>query len=134
MKIVPPISALSPLRLSMRLLAITASVAMSFGSQPLAAEHPSQTVLGIDGARFTVNGQPTFLLGASYYGGLGANKETRRTDFDTLQQCGFNWLRVWATWAAFDRDLSAVEPLTGEPQQPYLTTLVELVADCDRRG
>ena len=30
------------------------------------------TVLGIDGTRFTLNGKPTFLLGISYYGALGA--------------------------------------------------------------
>lgn len=94
----------------------------------------SQTVLGIDGARFTVNGSPEFLLGASYYGGLGASDETRRADFDKLQEYGFNWVRVWATWAAFGGDLSAVEPTTGEPRQPYLQTLQKLVADCDRRG
>lgn len=93
-----------------------------------------QTVLGIDGARFTINGRPEFLLGASYYGGLGASDEIRRADFDKLQECGFNWVRVWATWAAFGGDLSAVEPTTGEPRQPYLQTLQKLVADCDHRG
>jgi hypothetical protein len=116
------------------LLGIMASFAMPLGSQVLAAEHPPETVLGIDGLRFTINGQPAFLFGASYYGGLGADGKTRRADFDKLQQRGFNWLRVWATWAAFDHDLSAVEHLSGEPRQPYLNSLVELVADCDRRG
>ena len=33
---------------------------------------PGQTVLGIADTQFTINGQPTFLLGISYYGGLGA--------------------------------------------------------------
>jgi hypothetical protein len=93
-----------------------------------------RTVLGIDGARFTINGRPEFLIGASYYGGLGASDEIRHADFDELQKCGFNWVRVWATWAAFGGDLSAVEPTTGEPRQPYLQTLQKLVADCDRRG
>ncbi len=30
------------------------------------------TVLAVDGFRFTLNGQPTFLLGVSYYGALSA--------------------------------------------------------------
>lgn len=119
---------------SMRLWLILASFAVALGSQVVVAEDPPETVLGIDGARFTINGEPTFLLGASYYGGLGADADTRRSDFTRLQQCGFNWLRVWATWAAFECDLAAVEPLSGEPRQPYFNCLIELVADCDRRG
>ncbi len=47
------------------------------------------TVLGIQGSRFTINGKPTFLLGISYYAGLGASEdlreslETARLDFLT---------------------------------------------------
>ena len=36
-----------------------------------------QTVLGIADTRFTLNGEPTFLLGVSYYGGLGASVPVR---------------------------------------------------------
>lgn len=123
------------LRRTIRVFVTAASFALAFSSRVLMAEKPSsQTVLGIEATRFTINGRRMFLLGASYYGGLDADDSTRGADLDMLQQCGFNWLRVWATWAAFDRDLSAVEPLTGEPRQPYLTALVALVADCDWRG
>ena len=67
----------------------------------------SQTVLGIQGTHFTVNGRPTFLLGASYYGGLGADDDLWRRDFDDLERHGVNWLRVWATWAYdFSTDLA----------------------------
>lgn len=101
----------------------------------LAADAPAaKTVLAVEGSRFTINGRPTFLLGASYYGGLGADDERRAGDFDRLQKHGVNWVRVWATWAAFGGDLAAVEPATGEPRQPYFTSLESLVADCDARG
>ncbi|HJT30488.1 MAG TPA: hypothetical protein VJ783_00370 [Pirellulales bacterium] len=101
---------------------------------PAAEAADSACALGIEDAQFTINGRPTFLLGISYYGGLGAAKEQRRQDFDEMQQCGFNWVRVWATWAAFGGDLSAVDPTTGEPREPFFSTLAELVAECDRRG
>lgn len=91
------------------------------------------TRLAVQGTRFTLNGQPTFLLGASYYGGLGAAKETMRRDLDALQRRGFNWIRVWATWAAFGNDVSAVDA-QGNAREPQLTRLRELVAECDRRG
>jgi hypothetical protein len=92
-----------------------------------------RTVLGIQGTRFTLDGKPTFLLGISYYGGLGASDEAVRRDLDDLRRHGFNWLRVWATWSAFDRDVSAVGP-DGGPREPFLGRLKWLLAECDRRG
>ena len=91
------------------------------------------TVLGLQQSRFTVNEQPTFLLGISYYGALGAPDDFIRRDLDDLQRYGFNWLRVWATWRAFDNDVSAVDA-RGEPRAPYIEKLKWLVAACDRRG
>ena len=38
----------------------------------------SATELGIDGTQFTLNQRPTFLLGISYYGALGASGESTR--------------------------------------------------------
>ncbi len=49
----------------------------------------NRTVLGIQGTRFTLNGKPTFLLGISYYGGLGAPEGFLRRDLDDLQRHGF---------------------------------------------
>src|SRR3954467_14740021 len=92
------------------------------------------TELGAKGTRFTINGQPTFLYGISYYAGLGASEEFARQDLDDMQRYGFNWIRVWATWAAFQNDLSAVNPEDGQPRQPFFDRLKLLVADCDRRG
>src|SRR5262245_44967924 len=93
----------------------------------------SVTRLGTDGARFTVNGRPAFLFGVSYYGALGASDEAVRRDLADLKKHGFNWVRVWATWAAFDEDVSAVDG-EGKPREPSLKRLERLVAACDEQG
>ncbi|MBP7053573.1 MAG: DUF4038 domain-containing protein [Phycisphaerae bacterium] len=92
-----------------------------------------ETVLGIEGTRFTLNGRPVFLLGISYYGGLGASQDSIRRDLDDMQKYGFNWLRVWATWGLGDADVSAVDA-QGRAREPFLGRLEWLVAECDRRG
>lgn len=94
----------------------------------------SRTTLSIDGTQFAINGQPQFLLGISDYGILGADEDAIRRDLDDMQKHGFNWFRLWATWAAFDNDVSAVNATTGEPREPYLTKLRRLIEECDRRG
>jgi hypothetical protein len=91
------------------------------------------TELGVKDTQFTINGKPTFLLGISYYGALGASKDFIKRDLDDMQKYGFNWFRLWATWGAFDNEVSAVDP-QGNPREPYLTKLKWLVAECDRRG
>ena len=98
-----------------------------------ADEQRVSTSLGIDGSRFTLNGRPTFLLGISYYGGLGASEDFIRRDLDDLKRLGFNWLRVWATWGAFDHNVSAVDA-QGGPREPFLGKLKWLLAECDQRG
>src|SRR3954466_8387481 len=94
----------------------------------------SATELGAKGTQFTINGKPTFLYGISYYAGLGASEQFARQDLDDMQRFGFNWIRVWATWAAFQNDLSAIDPATGQPRQPYFDRLLWLVRETDRRG
>ena len=89
--------------------------------------------LGVQGTRFTLDGAPRFLLGISYYAGQGAPDEILRPDLDEIRRCGFNWIRVWATWAAFGNDVAAVDP-EGRPREPYLGRLKHLVAECGRRG
>jgi hypothetical protein len=91
------------------------------------------TRLGADGTRFTINGRPVFLFGASYYGALGASDENVRLDIADLKKHGFNWVRVWATWAAFGEDISALDA-DGKPREPYLERLAHLVAACDEQG
>src|SRR5262249_56949912 len=71
---------------------------------------PPVTRLGTRGTQFTINDRPTFLLGISYYGGLGATEEAARRDLADARRHGFNWVRGWATWAAFGNDVSAAGP------------------------
>ncbi len=98
-----------------------------------AAAPPGATRLGIEGGVFTLNGTPVFLVGASYYGGLGAPDATRAKDLQALREHGFNWIRVWATWAAFENDVSAVDG-EGAPRPERMQTLVRLLSECDRLG
>ncbi len=91
------------------------------------------TELGVEGEQFTLDGRPTFLLGISYYGALGAPDALIEKDLDDMQRYGVNWFRVWATWGAFGNNVSAVDP-QGGPRRPHLDKLRKLVAECDRRG
>jgi hypothetical protein len=100
---------------------------------PKARGTQKTTRLSLQGTRFTVNGKPTFLLGISYYGALGAPARSRRRDLAEVRGRGFNWVRVWATWAAFGNDVSAVDR-EGKPRARFLRRLQDLVAQCDRRG
>lgn len=99
-----------------------------------AAPEPSGgTRLGSKDGAFTINGAPVFLVGASYYGGLGASDATRAKDLTALRKHGFNWIRVWATWAAFENDVSAVDG-EGAPRPEHMRALARLLSECDRLG
>ena len=89
--------------------------------------------IGVNGSRITVEGVPTFLLGASYFAALGAPDEFILWDLSELRELGFNWVRVWATWGAFDDNVSAVTA-RGEAQEPYLTRLKRLCATTAELG
>jgi hypothetical protein len=89
--------------------------------------------LRAQGTSFTVDGKKQFLLGASYYGALGAPDEFIDRDLDDLKRLGFNWIRVWATWDAFENNVSAVNS-DGTAREPYLSRLKALVRKADRRG
>lgn len=91
------------------------------------------TELGKESTYFTIDGRRTFLLGISYYGALGARDEFITRDLDDMQRDRFNWIRVWATWAAFTNNISAVDT-NGGPREPFLTRLEKLIQECDRRG
>jgi hypothetical protein len=97
------------------------------------APDASATELGIKDTQFTLNGEPTFLLGISYYGALGASEDFIRRDLDDMQHYGFNWIRVFATWDFFDNDVSALDG-EGNPRELFLGKLKWLVAESDRRG
>lgn len=89
--------------------------------------------LAVDGTRFTLDREPRFLLGISYYAGLGAPDARLGSDLDEMRQLGFNWIRVWATWAAFGNDVSAVDA-EGHAREPFLSRLEALATECGRRG
>ena len=82
---------------------------------------------------FLVNGQPTFLLGASYYGGLALETSEVEKDFVELVRLGFNWVRLWCTWGAFGNDVAAVDT-KGRAREPYLTRLLDMCRLGERLG
>jgi len=82
-------------------------------------------ILEVEETQFLIDGKPTFLLGASYYGGLGASDEYRDHDLKELKRLGFNWIRVWVTWGAFGNSVAAIDS-KGEPREPYMSKLKEL--------
>lgn len=115
----------------MRQLISVTSILLLFAVASSAAQGVE---LGLKQDQFTIDGKPVFLLGCSYYSGLGASEKTVHTDLDELHRRGFNWIRVFADWTAYNKDLSAVDVATGAPRQPYLERLMHLCDECDRRG
>ena len=107
---------------------IAAAVALS-----AAAGYAGTVTLGTDGSCFTISAERQFLLGASYYAGLGAPDGFIRRDLDDLKRLGFNWIRVWATWEDFGKDVSAVNR-DGTAREPYLAKLKWLIREAERRG
>jgi hypothetical protein len=105
---------------------LTGQVVAEDGTRPA-------TRLGIHGTQFTINDRPAFLFGVSYYAALGASDEAIRRDLADLKRHGFTWVRIWATWAAFGDDISAVDA-DGKPRAGFLKKLQRLVATCDRQG
>lgn len=90
-------------------------------------------VLTTDGKHFSVDGKPTFLLGVSYYGGLGAPEEFIDKDLNELSEKGFNWIRLWATWNAFDNDVSALDS-QGNKREPFFSKLRYICQKADQLG
>ena len=86
-----------------------------------------------ENGRFLFDGRPTFLLGASYYGGLALETAEVEKDFRELVRLGFNWVRLWCTWGAFGNDVAAVDA-RGRPREPYLTRLLEMCRLAERLG
>lgn len=109
------------------------TVLFGISTAPRPASAQPHTVLGIEGSRFTINGEPTFLLGISYYGALGAPREIWTEDLQEIKRLGFNWIRIWANWAAFDQKAYAVDE-EGNPWEPGMAKLREIVGWCDTHG
>ena len=99
----------------------------------IAAFYAPSTTLEIQDTQFLIDGKPAFLLGASYYGALGAPDAFVERDLHELREHGFNWIRVWATWDAFGSNVSAVD-VQGNAREPYLSRLKRLCEKADQLG
>jgi hypothetical protein len=106
------------------------------GGLPMHNNSQAATILGIseNGRQFTVNDRPTFLLGISYYGATSIERpEVWQEELKKLHELGFNWVRIWITWAHGDEDFSAVDR-DGNLAEPYWTRFKDMVAYCNQIG
>ncbi|GAB4440288.1 MAG: hypothetical protein OHK0015_36090 [Chloroflexi bacterium OHK40] len=114
------------LLLAALLLTLAASAAQAIPAHASPQlQQATRTLLGVSGERFTINGQPAFLLGVSYFDA----RFWHESDLDALQQRGYNLIRIWLDWrehSFFD----ANGRLTSEGR----ARLLNLVDAADRRG
>src|SRR5918992_1429790 len=68
-----------------KFLTVTVATALAAALLVLPCTTASATEIGVEQDRFTLDGNPTFLLGCSYYAGLGASDETLRRDLEELK-------------------------------------------------
>lgn len=94
--------------------------------------HFGSSALTICGDAFCINGNREFLLGISYYGALTASDGNIQRDLDDMVRYGFNWVRVWATWA-YTQDVSVITPYGGI-REPYMGRLKRFIGDCNSHG
>ncbi|MCS7181036.1 MAG: hypothetical protein NZ891_06780 [bacterium] len=81
---------------------------------------------------FTIKNKKTFLLGISYYGGCGATEDFILEDLDEMKKYSFNWIRVWATWNGFGKDVSCVDT-EGNIREPFFSRLKFILKECTKR-
>jgi len=93
----------------------------------------AQNGLRVVDTRFEFSGQPVFLYGISYYGGLAAPRDFILKDLADMQAAGFNWIRVWANWQAFDQPGYAVDR-DGNIDKDGMSRLKSLIEECRRRN
>jgi hypothetical protein len=78
-------------------------VSAHLGAQPPSATPPAPSrlqapVLGVDGARFTVEGTPRFLLVVSYFDALRASDASLEADFAWLRRHRIDGVRIFPNW------------------------------------
>jgi hypothetical protein len=59
---------------------------------------PQAPALGVSGDKFTVDGQPRFLLLVSYFDALDANETALTEDFTNFAQHGIDGVRIFVNW------------------------------------
>ena len=63
---------------------------MAIALMTLVFAYTPAITLEIQDTQFLVDGKPTFLLGASYYAGLGTSDDFMDRDLNELRKLGFN--------------------------------------------
>ncbi len=61
-------------------------------------DDPKKQKIQISNGLFVVRGQPSFLLGISYFDALSASQEILDADLSYLRVRRFNTIRMWASW------------------------------------
>jgi hypothetical protein len=61
-------------------------------------DDPKKQKIQISKGLFVVRGQPSFLLGISYFDALSAHEEILESDLAFLRVRRFNTIRIWASW------------------------------------
>jgi hypothetical protein len=82
-------------------LAVALTLAAARGAaqaRPQPAGAAQAPVLGIDGARFTVDGAPRFLVLVSYFDALRASDADLEADFAWLRRHGLDGVRIFPNW------------------------------------
>jgi len=92
-----------------------------------------KTVLTVKDRSFYINGKKTFLIGFSYYGGLGASVDQMKIDINYMKNKGFNWFRLWSMWNRCLQNASIVD-LHGEWVPDVYSKFVAMMNFCDKNG
>jgi len=82
--------------------------------------------LGLSGDRLTINGQPAFLLGASYFDAIA----WRTSDLNEFASRRFNMIRLWCDWDA----PNGKSLLDSDGNLVRRQTLIDLVHAAGQRG
>jgi hypothetical protein len=85
----------------------------------------AQTTLGISGDKMTIDGQPKFLLGVSYFDALG----WKTSELDGFQARKFNLIRIFMDWPHPSRGF-----INSDGSLKNTASLLSLVRACAARG
>ena len=86
--------------------------------------------LGISGDKFTIDGEPTFLLGVSYFDALGWSN----ADLDALQARRFNLIRIFLDWGIRPGGNRTRSHFNPDGSMKNTTSLLDFVRACAARG
>jgi len=101
------------------------------------APQASAVTLGIspDGRFFTLDGNPTFLNGVSYYGAQTITTASFRTlDLNHMVANGVNWIRVWGYWRSPTGEDVSILTHDGFVRATYMSRFKALITECDAFG